>query len=119
MTSHFRDREPFCNDSKILYFLGEILEKGRYYAANFNLAGENGVGEFFFCKRDNLDDRYSFDNVAGDHTARFAAEDREATMTDQGRKNADVTHDGNVDSQDAAKILQYIAKKITLEDLAK
>ena len=62
-------------NSKILYFLGEILEKGRYYAANFNLAGENGVGEFFFCKRDNLDDRYSFDNVAGDHTARFAAED--------------------------------------------
>jgi len=51
--------------------------------------------------------------------ARFAAEDREAVITDQGRKNADVTHDGNVDSQDAAKILQYIAKKISLEDLAK
>ena len=50
--------------------------------------------------------------------ARFAAEDREATMTDQGRKNADVTHDNNVDSQDAARILQYIAKKITFEDLA-
>ncbi|MBR3418732.1 MAG: dockerin type I repeat-containing protein [Oscillospiraceae bacterium] len=51
--------------------------------------------------------------------ARFAAEDREATMTDQGRQNADVTHDNNVDSQDAAKILQYIAKQIRLEDLAK
>jgi len=51
--------------------------------------------------------------------ARFAAEDREAVITDQGRQNADVTHDGNVDSQDAAKILQYIAKKISLEDLAK
>ncbi len=51
--------------------------------------------------------------------ARFAAEDREATMTDQGRQNADVTHDNNVDSQDAAKILQYIAKKISFEDLAK
>ncbi len=44
--------------------------------------------------------------------ARFAAEDREATFTDQGRQNADVTHDGNVDAQDSAKILQYIAKKI-------
>ena len=51
--------------------------------------------------------------------ARFAAEDREATMTDQGRQNADVTHDGNVDGQDTTKILQYIAKKISLADLAK
>ena len=51
--------------------------------------------------------------------ARFAAEDREATMTDQGRQNADVTHDGNVDGQDTTKILQYIAKKINLEDLEK
>lgn len=50
--------------------------------------------------------------------ARFAAEDREATFTDQGRQNADVTHDGNVDAQDSAKILQYIAKKISFEDLA-
>ena len=62
-------------NSKILYFLGEILEKGRFYAANFNLDGENGVGEFFFCKTDNLDERYSFDNTAGDHTAKFTAED--------------------------------------------
>ncbi len=51
--------------------------------------------------------------------ARFAAEDRETVITDQGRQNADVTHDGNVDGQDAAKILQYIAKKISFEDLAK
>ena len=51
--------------------------------------------------------------------ARFAAEDKDATMTDQGRKNADVTHDGNVDGQDTTKILQYIAKKISFEDLAK
>ncbi|MBR3418275.1 MAG: dockerin type I repeat-containing protein [Oscillospiraceae bacterium] len=51
--------------------------------------------------------------------ARFAAEDREAVITDQGRQNADVTHDGNVDAQDAEKILQYIAKKIIFEDLAK
>ena len=50
---------------------------------------------------------------------RFAAEDKNADITDQGKKNADVTHDGNVDDQDAVKILQYIAKKIELEDLAK
>jgi len=62
-------------NSKLLYFLGDLLEKGCYYAANFNLSGENGVGEFFFCKTDNLDDRYSFDNTAGDHTAKFTAED--------------------------------------------
>ena len=62
-------------NSKILYFLGEILEQGKLYAANFNLAGDDGVGEFFFCKKDNLDDRYSFDNTAGDHTAIFTAED--------------------------------------------
>ena len=51
--------------------------------------------------------------------ARFAAEDRDAVITDQGRQNADVTHDGNVDGQDTTKILQYIAKKISLEDLEK
>ncbi|MBP0971498.1 MAG: Ig-like domain-containing protein, partial [Oscillospiraceae bacterium] len=49
--------------------------------------------------------------------ARFAAEDREAAMTDQGRQNADVTHDGNTDGQDAAKLLQFIAKKLGSEDL--
>ena len=51
--------------------------------------------------------------------ARFTAEDKEAVMTDQGRENADVTHDGNVDDQDALKILQFIAKKISYEDLGK
>ena len=50
--------------------------------------------------------------------ARFANEDKDAVITDQGRQNADVTHDGNVDSQDAAKILQYIAKKISYEEFA-
>ena len=62
-------------NSKLLYCLGEILDKGKFYAANFNLSGDNGVGEFFFCKKDNLDDRYSFDNTVGDHTAKFTAED--------------------------------------------
>ena len=62
-------------NSKILYYLGEILEKGGIFAANVTLTGENGVGEFFFCKTDSLDDRYSFDNTVGDHTATFQAED--------------------------------------------
>ncbi len=62
-------------NSKLLYCLGEILDVGKFYAANFNLAGENGVGEFFFCKTNSLDDRYSFDSTAGDHTAKFTAED--------------------------------------------
>ncbi|MBR3418735.1 MAG: dockerin type I repeat-containing protein [Oscillospiraceae bacterium] len=51
--------------------------------------------------------------------ARFANEDKEAVITDLGKMFADVTNDGNVDGQDAERILQYIAKKITLEDLAK
>ncbi len=61
-------------NSKFLYYLGEILEKGKCYAASFNLAGENGVGEFFFCKTDDLNNRYSYDNTPGDHVAKFAAE---------------------------------------------
>ena len=61
--------------SKVLYFLGELLEKGKCYAANFNLAGDNGVGEFFFLKKDDMDNRYSFDNTPGDHQAKFMAED--------------------------------------------
>ena len=50
--------------------------------------------------------------------ARYAVSDPEAILTDQGRINADVTHDGNADGQDAAKILLYIAKRISFEDLA-
>ncbi|MBR3473481.1 MAG: hypothetical protein IKH34_00270 [Oscillospiraceae bacterium] len=62
-------------NSKLLYFLGDILEKDKFYAAAFSLIGENGVGEFFFCKTDDLNNRYSFDNTAGDHVAKFTAED--------------------------------------------
>ena len=51
-------------------------------------------------------------------TARFAAEDRNAVITDQGRINADVTGNGNVDAEDTTKILQYIAKKISYAELA-
>ena len=66
-------------NSKLLYYLGEILEKGGFFVANFNLAGANGVGEFFFLKADNMDaeNRYSFDNTAGDHTAKFKADGSE------------------------------------------
>ena len=66
---------PDVWSSKLLVFLGEILEANSCYAASFNLAGDNGVGEFFFCKEENLDSRYTFDNTAGDHTATFIAED--------------------------------------------
>ena len=50
--------------------------------------------------------------------ARFANEDKEAVFTDKGKLNADVMHDGNIDGQDAAKILQYIAKKIGYDEFA-
>ena len=49
--------------------------------------------------------------------SRFAAEDRTAVITDQGRANADVTHDGNVDAQDCAKLLQFISKKISYQEM--
>lgn len=51
-------------------------------------------------------------------TARFAAEDKNAVITDQGKANADVTGNGSVDSEDTTKILQYIAKKISYAELA-
>lgn len=62
-------------NSKVLYFLGNILERGSIYGAKFNLFGAHGVGEFFFLKSANMDDRYSFDNTEGDHVAKFIAED--------------------------------------------
>ena len=49
--------------------------------------------------------------------ARFIAEDKSATVTAQGQKNADVTHDGQRTGDDTIKILQYIAKLVT--DLSK
>ena len=50
--------------------------------------------------------------------ARFVNEDREAVFTDKGKLNADVMYDGNVDIQDAERILQYIAKKISYEEFS-
>ncbi|MBP0966553.1 MAG: dockerin type I repeat-containing protein [Oscillospiraceae bacterium] len=49
--------------------------------------------------------------------ARFAAEDRDAVITDQGKTNADVTGDGTVTAEDTSRILLYIAKKIGYEAL--
>lgn len=48
---------------------------------------------------------------------RFAVQDSHAVMTDAGKTAADVTHDGRVDAEDAGKLLQYIAKKLTFDDL--
>ena len=43
---------------------------------------------------------------------RYAVEDREAVITDQGRLNSDTDGDGKVSSEDAKRLLLYIAKKI-------
>lgn len=51
--------------------------------------------------------------------ARYYAEDETAVITNQGKLNADVTHDDVISMDDAAKILQAIAKLIKMEDLAK
>ena len=50
--------------------------------------------------------------------ARFAAEDSEAELTAEGKRNADVSHNGNVDSEDTILILKCISKIITESDLA-
>ena len=50
--------------------------------------------------------------------SRFAVADATASLTDAGKTNADVTHDGAVGGEDVALILRYIAKQITAEDLA-
>lgn len=61
--------------SKLMYFFGNVLEVGKEYIAKINLSGSTeNMGEFFFLKSDNMDDRYSFDNTAGDHTVVFTAE---------------------------------------------
>ncbi len=49
--------------------------------------------------------------------ARLSAEDKNAKITTQGKKNADVTHDGNLTTDDSLLILKYISKLITYKDL--
>lgn len=50
--------------------------------------------------------------------ARYFSEDREAVISNQGKINADVTHDGSISMEDAAMILRAIAKLIPMSDLA-
>lgn len=50
---------------------------------------------------------------------RFALSDPDVTITAQGQKNADVTHDGKITSDDSIKIVNFIAGIIKEEDLAK
>lgn len=50
--------------------------------------------------------------------SRYAAEDAEAALTAQGKRNADVSGDGSIKSDDAIKILKYVAKLISQEQLA-
>ena len=47
--------------------------------------------------------------------ARFLAEDQDAVVTDQGRKNADCNKNGGADTFDVQLILKAIALIITLE----
>ena len=49
--------------------------------------------------------------------ARLSAEDKNAKITAQGKKNADVSHDGNLTTDDSLLILKYISKLITYKDL--
>lgn len=50
--------------------------------------------------------------------SRFVAEDTEASITSEGKVNADVDGDGNLTGDDAIKILKNIAKLISDEELA-
>lgn len=49
---------------------------------------------------------------------RYAVEDKEATISDEGMINADVTGNGKVDGDDALKIVRFAAKLISEADLA-
>ena len=51
--------------------------------------------------------------------AKYAAGMDDFTISDQGLLNADVTHDGEVKSDDCSKILQYVVGLIEKGDLAK
>ena len=50
--------------------------------------------------------------------ARFCAEDKEISVSAQGKTNADVNGDGDLTSEDNAKLLEYLANLITKEQLA-
>ena len=49
--------------------------------------------------------------------ARIAANDKTAAITDQGRLNADITHDGKIDVNDLTKLLKFLSgQSITLSE---
>ena len=49
--------------------------------------------------------------------ARVFSEDKEAKITAEGKRNADVTHDGKLRSDDVVLILKYISKLVPYSDL--
>ena len=49
--------------------------------------------------------------------SKFAVEYKSVKITDAGLRNSDVTHDGNVTSDDVSLILQYIARIIPASGL--
>ena len=51
--------------------------------------------------------------IAGDDSTLKANE-----VSADGKRNSDVTHDGKADAQDLAKLMQYLANYISLQDLA-
>ena len=69
------DDNPDVWSSKAVFDSGIALEPGTEYTATFTLTGDNGVGEFFFLKSDDINNRYSFDAEPGTHTITFTAED--------------------------------------------
>ena len=50
--------------------------------------------------------------------ARVAAEDIKCGITDQGKINSDVTHDGTIKTDDLTKLLKFLAGLLTQQDLA-
>lgn len=50
--------------------------------------------------------------------ARTLSNDAYRTATDQGKLNADVSHNGAVDQDDLTKLMQYLAETLSLSDLA-
>ena len=61
--------------SKLLLDTGMELTPGEEYKLSFDLSGPNGVGEFFLCKSESIDDRYdvTFTAEAGDRSITFTA----------------------------------------------
>lgn len=48
--------------------------------------------------------------------SRYAAEDREAEVTAQGKANSDCNHDGKLNAADCQYILKMIAKLIPMSE---